>query len=254
MAEFQLRPIKNAAVAGIYFIMKDYANAKRVIQEYSGSAFYAFAQAVEVMMVFPMLVHYADVGTDTSIGAWTERGTFLSEFMVAKILFETGSLDEAKSGYEKLLSQKMAANYERLHWTSLADLALIYMKEGRLKESIKYLEQATEIIENQRKSISSEGSKIGFVGDKQAVYHDLIRVLYEDRQYEKAFEYVERSKSRALVDLLASKEDFAFRGGDEKEIRTLLAAQIPRKEELPCRLHRLTVQRPGACRSKSGKT
>jgi CHAT domain-containing protein len=225
MAEFQLRPIKNAAIAGIYFIMKDYADAKKVIQEYSGSAFYAFAQAVEVMMVFPLLVHYADVGTDTNTGAWAERGTFLSEFMVAKILFETGSLDEAKSGYEKLLAQKMAANYERLHWTSLADLASIYRKEGRLKESIKYFEQAAEIIENQRKSIFSEGSKIGFIGDKQAVYHALIRALYEDGQYESAFEYVERSKSRALVDLLASKNDFAVRSGNEKEIRTLLAAQ-----------------------------
>ena len=225
MAEFQLRPIKNAAIAGIYFIIKDYGNAKKVIQEYSGSAFYAFAQALEVMMVFPLLVHYADVGTDTSIGAWTERGTFLSEFMVAKILFETGNLAEAKNGYEKLLSQKMSANYERLHWTSLADLASIYRKEGRLKESINSLEQAIDIIENQRKSIFSEGSKIGFVGDKQAVYHDLIRALYEDKQYEKAFEYVERSKSRALVDLLASKKDFAYSGGNEKEIRTLLAAQ-----------------------------
>jgi CHAT domain-containing protein len=225
MAEFQLRPIKNAAIAGIYFIMKDYGNAKTVIQEYSGSAFYAFAQAMEVMMVFPLLVHYADVGTDTSVGAWTERGTFLSEFMVAKIIFETGSLVEAKNGYEKLLSQKIAANYERLHWTSLADLACIYRKEGRLKESINSLEQATDIIENQRKSIFSEGSKIGFVGDKQAVYHDLIRVLYEDKQYEKAFEYVERSKSRALVDLLASKKDFGYKGGNEKEIRTLLAAE-----------------------------
>ena len=225
MAEFQLRPIKNAAIAGIYFIMKDYAEAKTVIQEYSGSAFYAFAQAMEVIMVFPLLVHYADVGTDTSIGAWTERGTFLSEFMVAKILFETGSLAEAKYGYEKLLSQKMSADYERLHWTSLADLASIYRKEGSLKESINSLEQATDIIENQRKSIFSEGSKIGFVGDKQAVYHDLIRALYEDKQYEKAFEYVERSKSRALVDLLASKKDFGYRGGNEKEIRILLAVQ-----------------------------
>jgi CHAT domain-containing protein len=225
MAEFQLRPIKNAAIAGIYFIMKDYGNAKTVIQEYSGSAFYAFAQAVAVMTVFPLLVHYADVGTDTSIGAWTERGTFLSEFMVAKILFETGSLAEAKTGYEKLLSQKMSANYERLHWTSLADLASIYSKEGRLKDSINSLEQAIDIIENQRKSIFSEGSKIGFVGDKQTVYHDLIRALYEDQQYEKAFEYVERSKSRALVDLLASKKDFAYKGGNEKEVRTLLAAQ-----------------------------
>ncbi|MGO9137873.1 MAG: CHAT domain-containing protein [Syntrophales bacterium] len=224
MAEFQLRPIKNAAIAGIYFIMKDYADAKKVIQEYSGSAFYAFAQAVEVMMVFPLLVHYADLGTDTSSGAWTERGTFLSEFMTAKILFETGSLAEAKTGYEKLLSQKMSANYERLRWTSLADLASIYRKEGRLKGSIDNLEQAVDLIENQRKSIFSEGSKIGFVGDKQAVYHDLIQALYADKQYEKAFEYVERAKSRALVDLLAAKKDFAYSGGNDREVRAILAA------------------------------
>lgn len=222
MAEFQLRPIKNAAIAGIYFILKDYGNAKKVIEEYSGSAFFAFAQAIETMMVFPLLVHYADVGPDTSLDAWTERGTLLSEFMVSKILFETGKHDEAKKGYEKLLSQKMSANYERLHWTSLADLASIYKKEGRQKESIKSLEQAVSLIENQRKSIFSEGSKIGFVGDKQAVYHDLIQALYEDKQYEKAFEYVERAKSRALVDLLASKKDFAYRGGKEQEIRALL--------------------------------
>jgi CHAT domain-containing protein len=225
MAEFQLRPIKNAAMAGIYFILKDYEDAKKVIQEYSGSAFYAFAQAVEVMMVFPLLVHYADVGTDTSLSAWAERGTFLSEFMVAKIFFETRNLSEAKAGYEKLLSQKMAANYERLRWTALADMAFIYRKEGRLKESIDYLEQAVDLIENQRKTIFSESSKIGFVGDKQAVYHDLIQVLYADKQYQKAFEYVERAKSRALVDLLASKKDFAYRGGDEKEVLTLLSDQ-----------------------------
>jgi CHAT domain-containing protein len=225
MAEFQLRPIKNAAIAGIYFIMKDYGNAKKVIQEYSGDAFYEFSQALAVMMVIPLLVHYADLGTETSIGAWEERGTVLSEFMVSKILFETGSLAEAKKGYEKLLSQKMSADFERLHWTSLADLASIYRKEGKLKESIKLLEQSAGIIENQRKSIFSEGSKIGFVGDKQEVYHNLIRALFEDKQYEKAFEYVERAKSRALVDILASKKDFAYSGGNEQEIRTLLAGQ-----------------------------
>lgn len=225
LAEFQLRPIKNAAIAGIYFILKDYENAKKVIEKYSGSPFYAFAQALEVVMVFPLLVHYADVGPDTSLGAWEERGKFLSEYMLSKIFFETGNFDEAKKGYERLLSRKISSNYEHIHWASLADLASIYKKEGRLKESIKSLEMAVDIIENQRKSIFSEGSKIGFVGDKQAVYHDLIQVLYADNQYEKAFEYVERAKSRALVDLLASKKDFAYRGGNEQEIRTLLATK-----------------------------
>ncbi len=224
MAEFQLRPIKNAAIAGIYFILKDYDNAKKVIQEYSGSAFYAFAQAMEVMLVFPLLVHYADVGTDTSLGAWTERGELLSEYMASKILFESGNLDESRNGYEKLLSRKMAENYERIRWTSLADLAFIYRKNGKLGKSIDFLEQAVTLIENQRKSIFSEASKIGFVGNKQAVYHDLIKALYDDKQYGKAFEYVERAKSRALVDLLASKKDFAYSGDNEQEIRALLQA------------------------------
>lgn len=232
MAEFQLRPIKNAAIAGIYFIMKDYGNAKKVIQEYSGSVFFAFAQALEVMMVFPLLVHYADLGTETSTGAWAEHGTFLSEFIVAKILFETGNLAEAKNGYEKILSQKMSADYERIHWTSLADLASIYRKEGRLKESINFLEQAVDIIEKQRKSIFSEGSKIGFVGNKQEVYHNLISALYEDKQHEKAFEYVERAKSRALVDILASKKDFAYSGENEQEIRTLFARQDSAEKQI----------------------
>lgn len=224
MAEFQLRPIKNAAVAGIYFVLKDYAQAKKVIEEYSGSAFFEFAKAVSVVTVFPLLVHYADVGTDTRLDAWTTRGTILSEFMAAKILFETGQYAEAKKGYETLLSQKAAENYERLHWTLLADLASIYRHEGHVRKSIAYYEQAINIIENQRRTIFSEGSRIGFVGDKQAVYHDLIAALHEDRQYEKAFEYVERAKSRALVDLLASKKDFAANRANEKEISELLTS------------------------------
>jgi len=224
MAEFQLRPMKNAASAGIYFILKDYAQAKKVIEEYSGDAFWAFTQALEVMMVFPLLVHYADVGTDTSLDAWTEHGRVLSEFMLAKIFFETGNYPEARKGYEKLLGQKMSAHYERLRWSTMADLASIYRKEGRRQESIQHWEQAVNLIENQRKSIFAEGSKIGFVGDKQSVYHDLIQALFEDKQYEKAFEYVERAKSRALVDLLAAKKDFASKGGNEQEIRKLIAA------------------------------
>ena len=241
MAEFQIRPIKNAAIAGIYFILKDYGSAKKVIEEYSGSAFYTFAKAIETIMVFPLLIHYADLGPETSLDAWAEHGTFLSEFMVSKILFETRNYDEAKKGYEKLLSQKMASDYERIHWASLADLASIYKKDGRLKESMALLEQAVSLIENQRKSIFSEGSKIGFVGDKQAVYHDLIKALYEDGQNDKSFEYVERAKSRALVDLLASKKDFAYKAGNEQEIRALLVTSDSAETQIA--VHDVSVDR-----------
>ena len=78
-------------------------------------------------------------------------------------------------------------------------------------------------MELQRSSITSESAKIGFVGDKQSVYGHLVAALYEAKQYDKAFEYVERAKARALVDILAAKEDFAVKGGNKEQIRAALA-------------------------------
>ncbi|MCX7636120.1 MAG: CHAT domain-containing protein, partial [Syntrophales bacterium] len=60
------------------------------------------------------------------------------------------------------------------------------------------------VIEGQRATINSEASKIGFVGDKQGVYHRLVNLLYEEKDYITAFAYTERAKARALIDLLAT--------------------------------------------------
>ncbi|MEK7816027.1 MAG: CHAT domain-containing protein [Pseudomonadota bacterium] len=61
------------------------------------------------------------------------------------------------------------------------------------------------------------------MGNKQAVYQRLIAALFADDQYAVAFEYIERSKARALVDMLASKQDFAVHTANAGAVRTLLA-------------------------------
>jgi CHAT domain-containing protein len=53
----------------------------------------------------------------------------------------------------------------------------------------------------------------------------MVRILCEQEKYDKAFEYVERAKSRALVDLLASKKDFAVQKGNREEVHNVLAQQ-----------------------------
>lgn len=68
------------------------------------------------------------------------------------------------------------------------------------------------MIESQRSTINTEASRIGFVGDKQPIYQRLVDVLFKEGSFAEAFEYVERSKARALVDMLASKDSFT--GGD----------------------------------------
>lgn len=146
------------------------------------------------------------------------------EFMKNKSLFEVGRQDEAKAGYDALLAYPYIQNRGEMHWIILFDRGRIAEKEGNLKEAIRFYDTAIQVIEQQRSTISVEAGKIGFVGDKQAVYHSLITALYRDQQQAKAFEYVERAKSRALVDLLAGKQNFAVKSaGREEQIRRVLA-------------------------------
>ena len=145
------------------------------------------------------------------------------EFMIGKALYETGKEQDAKVIYDRLLSKPETRSNGEIYWLILFDCGRIAEKQGNLKEATGYYRKAVDVIEQQRSTINTETSKIGFVGDKQEVYRHLIAALFSDGQYDAAFEYVERSKSRALVDMLAAKKNFAVESGDPAKVKQLLA-------------------------------
>ena len=129
-------------------------------------------------------------------------------YMQTKAQFELGDSERAKAGYDKLLGvAQLAANGE-IYWMVLSDRGLIASKEGDTDLAIKLYRRALEVIERQRASINTEANKIGFIGDKQDVYARLVALLFKTGKLPEAFEVIERAKSRALVDLLASKTSF----------------------------------------------
>jgi len=65
--------------------------------------------------------------------------------------------------------------------------------------------------------------------------------LFRTEQHAKALEYVERSKSRALVDLLASKKDFVAPKADQQQVAALL-------NELDTQEAEARVQKPESIR------
>jgi CHAT domain-containing protein len=152
-----------------------------------------------------------------------EFQTLPADFLRYKCQFEVGKIKEAKAGYDSLLKKSKIRDNGDIYWLILYDRGRIAEKEGDLKGAVGYYRQAVEVIEQQRSTINTETSKIGFVGDKQSVYRQLVAALFADRQYAEAFEYVERSKSRALVDMLAAKQDFAVTSGDPDKVKQLLA-------------------------------
>lgn len=201
---FLVKDDRNMALAKIYITLKKYPEAINAVS-------YRFEDSSSFLK---------------TIGGWDVfvNSKLSFEFMKNKSLFEVGRWSEAKEGYDALLKYPYIRDRGEMSWNILFDRGRIAEQEGKSKEATEFYEKAVELIEQQRSTINVEASKIGFVGDKQAVYHSLIKSLYSDHQYEKAFVYVERSKSRALVDLLAGKQDFAVKiAGKEEHLRTVLA-------------------------------
>lgn len=195
-------PRKSAALARANIALGRYEDALKSIQDGSGV--------------------WVGIGSALTLGMQAYV-TIPYKFMQAKALIETGREKEAKSLYDDLLGFSQIKDSSSLYRIALYDRGRIAEKEGDLKGAIGFYRQAVDVIERQRATLNTEASKIGFVGDKQEVYRKLVAALVRTQRVAEAFDYLERSKSRALVDMLASKKDFAVRGGDAAQVSELLA-------------------------------
>jgi CHAT domain-containing protein len=152
-------------------------------------------------------------------------------FIKAKSYYESENLPAADELYTLLLKTPNISESSDIYYYSLADLGSIRLAQARYSEGIELLCKAVDEIELQRSTIATESAKLGFFGDKQTAYKTLIGVLFAQGRYQQAFEYVERSKARALVDILATKTNFAVQSGDERQVREVLARQQIEEQE-----------------------
>lgn len=143
-------------------------------------------------------------------------------FMLNKALLEIGDIGAAKTGFDRLLQIDQVKENGEIYWLLLNDRGRIAEDEGQPEAALRYYREAVEVVEGQRASINTEASKIGFVGDKQQLYSRIIALAQRLERLELALEYIERSKSRALVDLLAAREDIELNLARDQESRKFL--------------------------------
>jgi len=202
-------PEKYSALARIYMALKEYDHALAAIRNPDAKV----------------------TGTITAFYDQTFQ-EIPNLYILSKSLYETGNVKEAKEGYDKLLGHPQIEQIGSIYWIVLLDRAGIALAEGRKSVAEDMLRKAIDVIEKQRSSINSEAGRIGFVGDKQTAYAELTGLLLKDGRYAEAFEYVERAKARALVDLLASQKDINVRGKQNQQVKTALAALTRAENDL----------------------
>lgn len=143
-------------------------------------------------------------------------------FILNKCLHETGRSGAAARGYDRLLEHPRIEELGGIYWMVLNDRAKIAEKRGEPAAARAFLEKAVKVIERQRSSIDTDAGRIGYVEDKQVVYQNIVSLLIGEGRLKEALTYVERSKSRALVDLLASQKDIRVKSGHHEKIRSTM--------------------------------
>ncbi|PWF49006.1 CHAT domain-containing protein [Massilia glaciei] len=183
------------------------ARARMALGDYAGVI--AALEGDRVFAVNMFLDKFASGSFITGVNnwAWVELPR---AFMMAKALLETGRTEQARRGFERLLAAPHARQNGGVYWLLLAERGRLALRDKDYAGALAAFTQAIEVVEAQRASINTEATKIGFVGDKQALYAQAIASAMLLGESARVYDFMERAKSRALVDLLAARSGEAL--------------------------------------------
>ena len=82
----------------------------------------------------------------------------------------------------------------------------MFEAENKLDAALRCYRQSAELVEQERQTVPTDATRAAFAADRTEVYDHLSLLLLKLNQYPEAFAWLERSRARALTDLLSSKE------------------------------------------------
>lgn len=88
---------------------------------------------------------------------------------------------------------------------ALANLGFLYQEMGERERALDHYSQAIELIEGLRAGITSEEARAGFFTTVVDTYANAVLLCLAAGHAERAFNYVERARSRAFLDVLAAR-------------------------------------------------
>lgn len=199
---------RRAQQARILFALRDYEASIAVMEQVGKLGVGGALQELFSLTgkVNPFSVLYAGETGVLTVSQMEFAAGVEPRLMLHRAQLETGRLQGARKGFDSLLREKYIGSFGNALYFALHGRGRVALSEGDTDAALDYFRRAIEVIEEQRSAIRSETYKMAFVGDKQEVYRDMVNTLVRVGRAGDAFEYAERGKARALVDMLAGRE------------------------------------------------
>jgi len=129
-----------------------------------------------------------------------------------ELYLKTNSLAIAEEYFRKSLNIAEKIQSPENLWQSYFGIAKVNKKSGDLQRAVAYCDSAISHIESIRASIKSASLQESFTNEKFDVYETIIFLLFELGQEDKAFEYMEKSKARNLLEILSRNKAVIKKG------------------------------------------
>jgi CHAT domain-containing protein/tetratricopeptide (TPR) repeat protein len=121
---------------------------------------------------------------------------------LGSVHYRLGMLNQAANNVSQSIRISQQMDHVEILSSAFHMLGLVYSKLERKEEARKSMEKAITVIEGSRNELQLPEEKAGFLEERLTVYEDLIQLLTHMGRHSEAFQYAERSKARAFLDLL----------------------------------------------------
>jgi CHAT domain-containing protein/tetratricopeptide (TPR) repeat protein len=147
----------------------------------------------------------------------------------------TGRPQKALEYYNQALRLCNAVGDQRGQAATMGNIAAVEVSLGRLASARRHYQDALAIQEGMRQDLGElSDAKVSFLASRLSTYHAYIHLLLRQNDPVEAFEWAEKSKARALLDLVAVAK---------VEIRgRATAGELQRESELKVEVSRLNQQ------------
>jgi CHAT domain-containing protein/Tfp pilus assembly protein PilF len=114
-----------------------------------------------------------------------------------------GELEEASRAFSKSIQLAKESDREDDLWQSLYGKGDVLKALGKTDEALELLKESIGILEHLRSEVNTAEQRAEYFQNKVNVYNDVIQILMTKQNLPEAFEYVQRSKARGFLDMLA---------------------------------------------------
>ena len=131
-------------------------------------------------------------------------GMGLSYGNLGEVYQERGNWPQALEAYQQalIIIREFDDRYEEAE--ALANLAFLHQEMREYERALDYYGQAIDLIESLRAGVSAEEARAGFFATVVDTYANMVLLCLETGDHERAFDTMERARSRAFLDVLAA--------------------------------------------------